>query len=479
MTSANRALRNHEVLDKIKALAGPGGYCDAPDRMQLYLTSWRNKWVGATPLIVLPDSTAQLAEIVKICAAHGLPIVPQGGNTGLVDGGIPSREGHEVLLNLSRMNKIRNLDPVGSNVTVEAGVILQILQQTADEAGFLFPLSMASEGSATIGGTVACNAGGTAVLRYGNMRDLVLGLEVVLADGSIYAGLKRLRKDNAGYNLNHYFIGAEGTLGIITAAVLKLFPKPRQRVTAIAAIPDPATALDLLALFKAECAEHLTAFEIMSQGALALVIKNIPGTRLPCADAAPHYLLIELSSSGTGLPLREIFEQLAGRAMEEGKILDAAIAESGAQVREFWALREGIPPALRQEGRSIHFDISLPLDQIADFLEHAEVKIKAAMPEVTIIPFGHIGDGNMHYNMYVPGHLSDEAYLHCKRTIQDIVYGDVTLRHGSISAEHGIGVERKRELLKHRAAHDFDLMRQIKKALDPNNILNPGRIFDV
>lgn len=467
-----------DALAAIKSVLGVGGYCDAPDLMPPYLTSWRNKWVGATPLVALPTSTQQVAAIVKICAAQKIAVVPQGGNTGLVDGGVPSPSGNELLINLKRMDKIIALDPIGSVVTVEAGVLLQTLQNTAAQDGFLFPLSMASEGSATLGGAIATNAGGTAVLRYGTMRDLVLGLEVVLADGTIYSDLKKLRKDNAGYNLNHYFIGAEGTLGIVTCAVVKLFPAPRQTVTAIAAIPDPATALKLLHAFKSACGEHLTAFEIMAHGALELVVKHLPGTRLPCATVAPYYLLIELTCSSADIPLRAMFESLATHAFEDGQMLDAALAESATQARQFWGLREGIPPAVRQEGRSVHFDISLPLDQLADFLIFTERKIAAIVPGVTIIPFGHIGDGNMHYNMYLPSGTDAEAFKTGKRQIQDIVYGDITARMGSISAEHGIGIERKRELTEHRPAHDIAMMQAIKQALDPQGLLCPGRIFD-
>lgn len=467
-----------DAIDAIKSALGTDGYCDAPDLMPPYLTSWRNKWVGATPLVALPCSTQQVATVVKLCAMHRIALIPQGGNTGLVDGGVPNPSGNELLINLKRMNKIIALDPIGSVATIEAGVLLQTLQDAAAKDDFLFPLSMASEGSATIGGAIATNAGGTAVLRYGTMRDLVLGLEVVLADGTVYSDLKKLRKDNAGYNLNHYFIGTEGTLGIVTAAVVKLYPAPRQTVTAIVAISDPTTALTLLQTFKASCGEHLTAFEIMAHGALELVVKHLPGTRLPCATVTPYYLLIELTCSNPDIPLRAMFENLAAKAFEAGQMLDAALAESATQAQHFWGLREGIPPAVRQEGNSVHFDISLPLDQLADFLIATERKIMAAFPRVRIIPFGHIGDGNMHYNMYLPSDTDAEAFKTGKRQIQDIVYSDISARMGSISAEHGIGIERKRELTEHRPAHDIAMMRAIKLALDPQGLLCPGRIFD-
>jgi FAD/FMN-containing dehydrogenase len=377
------------------------------------------------------------------------------------------------------MNHIRDLDPVGSIVTVEAGVVLQTLQEAAAAAGFLFPLSIASQGSAQVGGLLATNAGGTAVLRYGSMRSLVYGVEAVLPSGEIVSNLKKLVKDNTGYNLAALLTGSEGTLGIITAATLKLFPLQRQTLTAVVAIPSAVTALDLLADFRREAAEYLTAFEIMSLEALNLVIKHIPGARFPGTGGYPYYLLIEFGASSPSVPLRTVFESAALAALESGKILDAVVAETTAQARQFWHAREHISESLRKNGGGIHFDIALPLDQIAPFLTETDAKIRTVAPGITLMPFGHIGDGNIHYNMYVPQGLEPARFADLKKQIQALVFGEVRLRQGSISAEHGIGLERKAELLLSKPAAEIDVMRKIKRALDPENLMNPGKIFDL
>jgi FAD/FMN-containing dehydrogenase len=465
-----------DVLDQIKNLLGQGGYLDQPTDMQPYLTSWRNGWTGKAPLIALPNSTEQVSALVTFCHKNKIALVPQGGNTGLVGGSIPSDKGDQVVINLSRMNKIREIDAVGSNMTVEAGTILQVLQEAAAKAGMLFPLSMASEGSAEIGGAISTNAGGTAVLRYGNMRDLVMGIEAVLPDGQIFNGLKKLAKDNTGYNLGRYFIGAEGTLGIVTAATLKLFPVLQQKLTAVIAIPDAETALELLKDVRQEVAEYLTAFEIMSHAALQLVTKHIADTRFPGKDDAPYYLLIELAATSNAVPLRDIVEGVAMQAFMGGQILDAVLAENETQAKQFWHLREHISEAIRKQGPGIHFDISLPLNQLADFLHKMEPKVKALAPDVIIAPFGHIGDGNLHYNMCFASEPANFAAL--KEQIKTLVYGEVKARQGSISAEHGIGIERKVELLAYKAPHEIELMKRVKQAFDPENLMNPGKIFD-
>jgi len=462
------------ALDEIRKLLGPAGLIDDPARMQPHLVSWRNGWEGKSPFIALPADTAQLAGVMKICHRAKIPVVPQGGNTGLVGGSIPSMKGDELVINLSRMNKIRALDPVGAVVTVETGVILQTLQEEADKAGFLFPVSMSSEGSAQIGGAISTNAGGTAVLRYGNMREMVLGLEAVLPDGEIVHGLKSLPKDNTGYNLNHIFIGSEGTLGIVTAAALRLFPRLNQTVTGIVTLGSAEAGLELFHRFRMACGEHLTAFEILSLAALRLVIKNIPGTRFPGKEDVPYYVLIELGSASAFLPLREIFEKTVAQAMEKGAVLDAVIAENDTQAKQFWALRENASEALRKEGPGLHFDISVPLAKLAGFLKNMDGLVKAIAPDVTIAPFGHIGDGNIHYNMCFPKPVDPAV----KKRIQEKVYGEVTRLEGSISAEHGIGVERKAELKLYKSPVAIAAMTRIKQALDPDGLMNPGKIFD-
>ncbi len=474
MTSIDKA-----ALARIKSALGPKGWIDDPAQMQSYLTSWRNGWTGSSPLIALPATTAEVSHVMTICHENRIAVVPQGGNTGLVGGAIPSPHNNQIVINLSRLNKIRELDPVGSTVTVESGVVLQTLQEEAAKAGFLFPLSMASQGSAEIGGAISTNAGGTAVLRYGNMRDLVLGLEVVLPDGRIVPALQKLPKDNTGYNIARSFIGAEGTLGLITAATLKLFPALKQNLTSVIAIPDAATALDLLQKFRAEASEYLTAFEIISHQALALVVKHIPGTRFPGQDDAPYYLLVEFGASSQHVPLRPLFEKIVEAEFEDGKILDAVIADNAAQAAQFWHLREHVSEALRKEGQGVHFDISLPLEQLADFLIETGPKVQNIAPAITIAPFGHIGDGNLHYNMCFSTPPDDAALAVLKTRIKNLVYDEVKLRHGSISAEHGIGVERKAELLNYKSPVEIELMKALKHAFDPLGLMNPGKIFDI
>lgn len=363
-------------------------------------------------------------------------------------------------------------------MTVEAGVVLQSLRETVAKEGFLFPLSMASQGSAQIGGAISTNAGGVSVLRYGSMRNMVLGLEVVLPDGQIVSGLRKMQKDNTGYNLNNLFIGAEGTLGIVTAATLKLVPECQNSLSAVLAVADIESAMSVLADIRKDCAEYMSAAEIMSHAALKLVMRHNTSARFPGKDDAPYYLLIELSSSTDAVPLRSIFEAIAENVLAGGKVIDAVIAESLAQGKEFWALREGIPEAIRKEGSGIHFDISLPLAQIADFITKAEPPIKEIAPFAIMAIFGHVGDGNLHYNMSFSGAQDPDALAALKKRIQEIVYGEVLKRQGSISAEHGIGTERRAELLLSKTPLEVELMKKIKRMLDPQNIMNPGKIFE-
>jgi FAD/FMN-containing dehydrogenase len=466
---------NSAALYEIKNILGTGGYIDQPAEMERFLVAWRGGWRGTSPLIALPSSTDQLSRVVKICAQNKIAIVPQGGNTGTVGGCIPSMAGDQIVIGLERMNKIRGIDKKASVATVEAGVILQTLQEAADAAGFLFPLSMASQGSALIGGAISSNAGGTAVLRYGNTRNLVLGLEVVLPSGEIFAGLKSLRKDNMGYNLAQYFIGAEGTLGIVTAATMKLFPKYQQTLTAIAAIPDAEAALQLLGNFQGESGEYLSTFELMSAKAIELVLKNIPGTRLP-GSPAPYYVLIGLDAASKHASLPEMFEEVTVKALQEGTISDAVIAENLSQEKQFWHLRENISEAIRKESAAIHFDIALPLADIPDYLMHADKRIKEIAPDIMLAPFGHLGDGNLHYNMCFS--KKPDNFDVIKAKIQGVVCEEVIKRDGSLSAEHGIGTDRKPMLKRYKSPVEMALMKSIKRAIDPDGLMNPGKIFD-
>ena len=469
---------NAKALAAIKDLLGVGGFIDDPAAMMPYLTSMRNRHVARSPLIALPSSTEQVAAIVKICRAHHLPIVPQGGNTGLVDGGIPSPRGDEVVVNLSRMNKVRELDSIGGVATVESGVVLKTLQDIAADAGFLFPLSMGSEGTMQIGGAIGTNAGGTGVLRYGTMRQLVLGVEAVLPDGSVISHLRKLPKDNTGYNLSQLLIGAEGTLGIVTAATLRLFPALRQTLTALIAVRDAEAVMNLFASFRREAGEHLTAFEFMSRAALDLVMRHQQGARFPCREDAPWYLLVECGASSPLIPLADLFEHVATEALNRGDALDVALASSSAQAEALWGLRHGIPESLRQETQRIHFDLAVPLGTIVDFLAAAEAQIHASAPDMVLIPFGHVGDGNIHYNMYATAPRGGPAFATLKRQIQDIVFSETERRQGSLSAEHGIGMERKAMLARFKSPSELDAMRRLKHALDPDGLMNPGKIFD-
>jgi FAD/FMN-containing dehydrogenase len=463
----------------LAAVVGHDHLVTDPARTQPYLTSMRNRHVAASPCIVLPETAEQVAAIVRLCHEHKIALVPQGGNTGLVDGGIPSSAGSEIVVNLSRMNKIRAIDEIGLIATVEAGVVLQALRETVAEHGLMFPLSIAAEGSAEIGGLISANAGGLAALRYGSMRQQVLGVEAILPNGEIISGLKELPKDNTGYHLASYFIGAEGTLGIVTAATLRLLPALQQTLTAIVAIRDIRAALDLLTAFRREAAEHLTAFEFMSLAALKLLMKNIPGARFPSnRQDAPYYLLIELGASSSLVPLRDMFETVVAPDLEKTQVLDAVIAESEQQKQHFWQAREHIPDALRQEKQRVHFDIAVPVRNLAVFLEETDQRIHAEFPDVVLMPFGHIGDGNVHYNMYVPELMAAEKFAAIKSRLQEIVFGEVERWKGSISAEHGVGVERKAMLAKTKPAAELNAMRAIKRAFDPDNLMNPGKIFD-
>jgi len=427
------------LLGALRQALGESALFTADADMAPYALDHRRRYRGRPLAVIRPADAAQVAAAVRLCAETGTAIVPQSGNTGLSGGATPDAGGGQVILSLSRLNRIRAVDPVNNTLTAEAGCVLASVQQAAEAAGRYFPLSLASEGSCEIGGNLSTNAGGTAVLRYGNMRELTLGLEVVLPSGDIWNGLRALRKDNTGYDLKQLFIGAEGTLGIITAAVLKLFPRPRSSATAVVALNSPRDALQLLGILQSACGERLTAFELFSEACLQLVLKHHPACRRPFGQAAPQYVLVELTDTQEQNVVVPLLEQVLGAALEKDLITDAATAVSLAQARGFWALRENISEAQAAEGLNIKHDVSVPISSIADFIETTEGKLNKLVPGVRLIVFGHLGDGNLHYNVQQPVGQDRQAFLSREPEVNKVVYDQVTGFGGSISAEHGLG----------------------------------------
>lgn len=461
------------ILEKIRGIVGPGGWVGPGPGMAPFLREERALWQSNTPLVVRPASTQETAQVIALCAEAGVAVVPQGGNTGLVGGSVARGE---IILSLGRMNRVRALDTVNHTLTAEAGCILADLQATADEHDCLFPLSLAAEGSCQIGGNISTNAGGVQVLRYGNTRDLILGLEVVLPDGRIWSGLRGLRKDNTGYDLKQLFIGAEGTLGIVTAAVLKLFPKPRDRVTAIAATSSLRNALDIYQRVRHACGDSLSACELIDRTSLEFVLRHIPGTREPCGEAHRFYVLIELTDPRADAGLRQGLEAVLEQALKDGVVDDAAIAASGAQSADFWRIRETIPEAQKFEGGSIKHDVALPISKVAEFIEIAIERLAGAVAGIRPVVFGHLGDGNIHFNLSQPIGADAAAFTARRPEINRIVYDLTSEMKGSFSAEHGIGLLKRDELNRYKSTVETDLMRTLKRAIDPKNILNPGKI---
>ncbi|MDB5678282.1 FAD-binding oxidoreductase [Sphingomonas bacterium] len=444
--------------------------------MAPFLTDWRNLWTGRARAVVQPDSTADVATVVRWCAERRVPIVPQGGNTGMSGGATPDGTGEAIVLSLARLNRVREIDTVNDSITVEAGCILQSVQDAADRVDRYFPLSLAAEGSCTIGGNLACNAGGTGVLRYGMARELCLGLEVVTADGEIWDGVRGLRKDNSGYDLRDLFIGSEGTLGIITAAVLKLHPRPLARATAFVALENPASALALLGLVRQRHQGELSAFEILSEVCMSLVVEHQPAARR-LLGIAPWYLLIEFSGFSDDESVRAQLEDVLAGALEAGMVLDAAIAESLSQSAAFWAIRENISEAQGAIGKTIKHDIAVPVSAIARFLDDADAAVAARWPDARRVTFGHIGDGNLHYNFSPAPEQDAAAFLAMQDDLNTLVH-DIVMRHGgTISAEHGLGVLRRDEAARLKSPVELRLQKAIKHALDPLNILNPGKVI--
>lgn len=465
------------LIERIRAIVGPAGLTTGMDESAAYATDWRKRYFGKPLAVVRPVSTAEVAQVVRACAETRTPIVPQGGNTGLCGGATPDASGTQLILNLSRMNRVRAIDARNQTITVEAGCVLANLQRAALDAGRLFPLSLAAEGSCEIGGNLSTNAGGTAVLRYGNARELVLGLEVVLPSGEIWDGLRGLRKDNTGYDLKQLFIGAEGTLGVITAAVLKLYPLPRSRAVAIAALRDPESALALLEKFQDACGERLTGFELFSDFCLTLVLRHFKDTAAPFPGRFPYYALIELSDTRPGEGTKSLSETVLEAALGEGLIPDAAIAQSESQARTFWRLRELISEAQAHEGPNIKHDVSIPVSRIPDFIRETHAGLARAHPGIRMVTFGHLGDGNLHYNVSPPEGVAADAFAGHLGAINRIVHDSVARFGGSISAEHGLGQLKREEILRYKAAIEIELMRSIKRTLDPHGIMNPGKLL--
>ncbi|HLH49261.1 MAG TPA: FAD-binding oxidoreductase [Roseiarcus sp.] len=463
-------------LAELAAIVGPTHVVADPERLESHLIEPRGLYHGRALAMIRPGSTEEIARLLAYCNEARLPVVPQGGNTGLVGGQIPDESGGAIVLSLQRMNRVREIDPDSNSMVVEAGVTLAAAQQAAEKADRLFPLSLASEGTCTIGGNLSTNAGGVGVIAYGNARDLALGLEVVLANGAVINGLSKLRKDNTGYDLKDLFIGAEGTLGIIAAASLKLFPRPRATATAFVGVPDPAAALKLLALARESVGPGVTSFELLPRIGLDFVLRHAAGARDPLSSPHPWYILIELSSQQSGR-LDDALAEILSAAIEKGIAADAAIAATLEQRKAFWRLREEMSDAQRPEGGSIKHDVSVPVGATADFIAEAGAAVLAFMPNARVVAFGHLGDGNIHFNVSQPVGADKAAFLGRWKDVNAVVHAVVARYRGSISAEHGVG-QLKRDLLretKDRAA--LDAMRLIKAALDPNGVLNPGKVL--
>jgi FAD/FMN-containing dehydrogenase len=465
-------------LDACRQAIGAAYVLTEPHDTAPFLTDWRRRYQGAACAVLRPATTDEVATLVKLAVAHRVALVPQGGNTGLAGGATPDASGAQAVLSVARLNRVRALDPHNNTITVEAGVILADVQARAREAERLFALSLAAEGSCTIGGNLATNAGGTAVLRYGNARELCLGLEVVTPQGEIWNGLRGLRKDNTGYDLRDLFIGAEGTLGIITAAVMKLHPRPAAQVTALAALESPHAALDFLALAQRAAGPLLTGFELMSDFCMQLVGKHYPQLRYPFAQPHPQTVLLELSDNESETHARALFEALMEEAFEAGLVVDAVVAENLAQSRAFWDLREHIPLAQADEGLNIKHDIAVPISSIARFIDETDAAIQQVAPGARMVTFGHLGDGNLHYNVQTPEGGDPKRFLaDYQAPINQAVYENVHRHHGTISAEHGIGQLKIDDAQRYKSAVEIGLMRTLKTALDPLNLMNPGKVL--
>lgn len=466
-----------QLLARLKSVVGTGGFLVEPADLERFRRDFRLQYAGETPLVVRPRTTAEVAQLLAICNEQRVGVVPHGGNTSYCGGATPDESGTQIVLALERLNRVRAIDPLDFSITVEAGCRLADVQAAAESTERLFPLSLGSEGSCQIGGNLSTNAGGTAVLRYGMMRDLALGLEVVLADGRILDGLKSLRKDNRGYDLKQLFIGAEGTLGVITAATLKLFPRAAAYATAICAVANPAIAVDLLGVLRSVAAETLTTFELIPRIAVELTTRHIEGVRDPFAVAHPWYLLIELRGARADDELGELLESTLAEAAHSGLVADAAFASSDTQREAMWRLRESIPEAQRREGPGLKHDIAVPISALAEFVTRASAWVETHVPDGELIAYGHVGDGSLHFNIQQRRGGEAQAFRARADLVHRAIHDLAAASNGSFSAEHGIGREKVAELERYKSAVELELMRALKRTLDPNGILNPGKVL--
>ncbi|CAM1640080.1 C-terminal [Bartonella apihabitans] len=466
-----------KLIERFIEIVGVNHALVDQDVISSYLVEQRGLYHGRTPLVLRPSSPKEVSEIMKLASATGTPIVPQGGNTGLVGAQQPDESANEIIVSMERLNRIRSIDVEGNLALVEAGVVLHTLQEKVDEKGRFFPLSLGSEGSCQIGGNLSSNAGGTDVLAYGNTRELCLGLEVVLPDGRILDDLRYVKKDNSGYDLKDLFIGAEGTLGIITAAVMKLFPKPQGKAVAYAGMKSPEKALELLLLAQKKAGSMLTGFELMAKVGMEMSLNYVKGARAPLEHESEWYVLLDLSSSHSDGEANNTMEDILADALQQGIIEDASIARSVGQQKEFWRLREDMSPAQKLEGGSIKHDISVPIASIPDFISEAAKIIETISPGARIVCFGHMGDGNLHYNVSQPVGADKQAYLSLWGEMNHRVHTLVMSYNGSFSAEHGIGQLKRKELVAFKSPVALSLMQSIKQLFDPKNIMNPGKML--